>query len=269
MRQKASKLALALSGVLLFASGAAADTVLDFTDVLPDSGSINGALFSTNAQQPTGSGVIHSFVRISKANSEAVQGYNTDARPLQFDENSSPTFTRSLNKSALQSVTIGSDSYYQFLLDINQEGSDPLLSLNELQIFVGNTGSPTGATVNATTGTLSFGSQATLVYDMDGLDDANPNTSSRIDLDYNFNSGSGSGDMYAYIPTALFSGGDFITLYSKFGDLPFGNNDGYEEWAAIVGADTVIPLPAAAWAGMALFGALGASKLRRRAQQEE
>jgi len=82
--------------VVFCASRANAETVLDLTDGgLTDSGTINGALFEVNQVQPTGSGVIHSFVRMS-TNQNVEQGYNTDARPLQYDENSSPTFTRKL-----------------------------------------------------------------------------------------------------------------------------------------------------------------------------
>ena len=57
------------------------------------SGTIGGAIFQQGDTQPAGSGVIHSFVRIhGLGNVFQEQGYNTDARPLQFDENSSPTF---------------------------------------------------------------------------------------------------------------------------------------------------------------------------------
>jgi len=276
MKTKSLALALVagLASLSSLATTASADTVLDFTAPAPPpplTGSINGALYTTNVQQPTGSGVIHSFVRVSRANADEVHGYNTDGRPLQFDENNTATFTHSLNVDSLQSTVIGGVSYYQFLLDINQNNSqfpDMLLSLNELQIFLGNAPDLLGATVNAN-GLLSFGGNASLVYDMDGLDDADPTTSSRIDLNYDFNSGSGSGDMYAFIPTALFTGPNkWVYLYSKFGAEPYPNNDGYEEWAAVVGPNTVIvPIPLAAWGGMALCGFLGASKLKRRGRQ--
>jgi hypothetical protein len=263
MRRRASALTLGLATVLSLAASASADTVLDFTTTFPNSGTINGALYNTTVQQPTGSGVIDSFVRVSRANAAATEGYNTDGRPLQFDENNSATFTHSLNVNSLQSTVIGGVSYYQFLLDINQQNNPPnnLLSLNELQVFLGNAPGLLGATVNGN-GLLSFGANATLVYDMDGADTG---TGSRVDLNYNFNSGSGSGDMYAYIPTSLFTGSNkWVYLYSKFGAEPYPNNDGYEEWAAITGPNVVVPIPAAVWGGMALSGFVGASKLRRR-----
>jgi len=57
----------------------------------------------------------------------------------------------------------------------------------------------------------------------------------------------------------------YLYLYSKFGD-PNGNNDGYEEWAAVVGPNTPsgVPLPASLWGGVALLGAMGAAKIRSR-----
>lgn len=252
MRRKSLAVTLGLATMLSLGSAASAGQ-LDLTS--GGTGVINGATFSTTEQQPTGSGVIHSFVRISAANQDAVEGYNTDARPLQFDENTSPTFTRSLHLDAL----VSSNGYYQFLLDINQTSANPNLTLNELQIFLGNSATLTGATKpDATTGTLSFGTNANLVYDMDALED------SKIQLNYSLNSGSGSGDMYAYIPTSLFTGTNkWVTLYSKFGPLEFANNDGFEEWATIANPN-LVPLPAAAWGGMALCGFIGAAKIRRR-----
>src|SRR5262245_26776844 len=57
---------------------------------------INGAIFQQSDMQPTGTGHIDSFLRIqgAAAHGEVQEGYNTDARPLQFDENKSPNFTR-------------------------------------------------------------------------------------------------------------------------------------------------------------------------------
>jgi hypothetical protein len=247
-----SALAFAAGALVLGTFRANAETVLDLTGPVPQSGSIGVALYETNIQQPTGSGVIHSFVRIS-TNDDTVRGYNTDARPLQFDENSSPVFTHSLNKANLVAVTKGGVSYYQFLLDINQQGSDPLLNLNELEIYLGNAPDLSGFTPGS-----GFGANSTLVYDIDtGSDNG-------ILLDYNLNSGSGSGDMYAYIPTASFTGpNQWVYLYSNFG-VPNNNNDGYEEWAAVVGPNTPqpIPLPASVWGGLTLLGLMGAAKFR-------
>src|SRR5262249_3615353 len=82
-------------------------SVLDLTGATT-SGTINGARFQLANPQPTGSGVIDSFVRLNpggRATTE--QGYNTSGRPLRFDENSSPQFTRDLLLSSVPLVTIG------------------------------------------------------------------------------------------------------------------------------------------------------------------
>jgi len=261
MRRKVRKavcaLALAAGSVVFCASRANAETVLDLTDGgLTDSGTINGALFEVNQVQPTGSGVIHSFVRMS-TNQNVEQGYNTDARPLQYDENSSPTFTRKLPLADLQVVTKSGVDYYAFLLDINQQGSTPLLNINDIEVYQGDAKDLLGFTPGS-----GFGTHSTSVYKMDGVSD------NGILLNYNLNSGSGSGDMWMFIKKSAFSGSNpYVYLYTKFGD-PNPNNDGYEEWAAVVGPNTpsAVPLPASVWGGLTLLGVLGAAKIRSRRQ---
>jgi len=204
--------------------------------------SINNADFITVDQQPTGSGVIHSFVRIGAANQGVVEGYNTDGRPLQFDEKESATFTRSQRLDDLKVVTRNNVEYYQFLLDINQEARAPLLTLNEVEIYLGNAPDLLSYSPNRSGGGTGFGPNSSFVYDLDqGTDNA-------IDLNYNLNSGSGSGDLWAYIPKANFdaakagNNNSWVYLYSKFG-IPNANNDGYEEWSAIEGPNNNVPEP--------------------------
>ena len=188
-------------------------------------------------------------------------GYNTDGRPLQFDENSSPTFTRSQKLSDLQIVTRNNVEYYQFLLDINQQSNLPLLTLNELEIYLGNAPDLLSYSPNRSGGGTGFGPNSSFVYDLDeGTDNA-------IDLNYNLNSGSGSGDMWAFIPKAKFdaaqagNNNDFVYLYSKFG-IPHPNNDGYEEWSGIEGPNNVVPEPSSLLACLVIVMFL--AKLRRR-----
>jgi hypothetical protein len=256
--RKAGLLAAVAAGATIFSSTLNAEVAVNLT--AGGSSTINGAIFTTNDEQSTGTGVIRSFVRISD-NSSIVQGYNTDARPLQFDENNSPQFTRSLAKADLQIVKVGTTDYYKFLLDINQQDSNPLLSLNELELYVADAPDLLNFSPNHSAGGTGFGTHSTLVYDMDGAADT------RVDLNYTLNSGSGSGDLTVLIKKSLFNGPQkpWVYLYSKFGD-PNGNNDGFEEWAAIVGPSTpsAVPLPASLWGGLTLLAVLGAVKIRAR-----
>src|SRR5262245_6236332 len=103
-------------------------TMIDLTTPGSD-GTANGAIYQQCDAQPTGTGVIRSFVRVQGAasGSSVEQGYNTDGRPLQFDENKSPQFTRSLTLGDVPIVSVDGVDYRQFLLDINQRSSSPLL----------------------------------------------------------------------------------------------------------------------------------------------
>jgi hypothetical protein len=115
---------------------------------------------------------------------------------LTQDENSSPTFTHDLLASAVPVVTINGLTYYEFLLDINQTGTDPLLSLSSLSLCVSDTGNQTiSATATTCAGAGSAGA-VDLIYDLDA------GTNNSVELNYLFNSGSGSGDLFVYIPTS-------------------------------------------------------------------
>ncbi len=264
MRGRRASLIVCLAMALVGAAQARAAVIVMSPEILHDltnggSVTINNAQFVTVDQQPTGSGVIHSFVRVSAANQGVVEGYNTDGRPLQFDENNSPSFTRSQKLNDLKIVTKNGQDYYQFLLDINQESARPLLTLNELEIYLGNAPDLLSYSPNHSAGGTGFGASSSLVYDLDdGTDNA-------IDLNYNLNSGSGSGDMWAYIPKANFDAAhagnndDFVYLYSKFG-IPHANNDGYEEWSGVEGPNNTVPEPSALLVVLVIAGAMLAAR---------
>ena len=218
--KKFSMAVLALGLLLAAAPSAHATITLDLT--AGGSGTIDGAFFTTTNQSSTGSGVIDSFVRLNDGSGILEQGYNTSARPLQFDENSSPTFTHDILLASIPVVNINGTLYREFLLDINQQSSHPLLSLDQVKLFT----NPNAFTDdNNPTNIASLG---TLIYNLDGSSD------NGLKLDYNLNSGSGSGDLFMYIPDSLFpSTNQYVFLYSHFGD-DFNNNDGFEEWAVRV-----------------------------------
>ena len=236
---------------LVGSAGLSQATVLDLTTA-GSQGTINGARFFELSVAPTGTGVIQSFVRVQRNDTE--QGYNTSGRPVAFDENTSPNFTRNLTYGDIPIVTIDGIAYKEFLLDINQSNSNPLLSLDKIQIFSSAVGSQT------TTNVSSLGS---LVYDLDA------GTDSWIRMNYSLNAGSGQGDMKMYVPVSAFgaiTGNTFIYLYSAFG-LQGGNlatNDGFEEWA-VQSVTSIVPLPTSALAGGALLAGLAViRRLRRR-----
>ncbi len=206
-----------------------------------------GAIFAQINVQPTGTGVIQSFLRLQNTPTE--QGYNTDARDYnnggnytgvggvktQFDEKSDPNFTRSIQLSAVPIVKIGNINYREFFLDINENAADPghLISLDQLEIFTSSS-STLDYYTKGSTASNSFGSGSTLsgpggassnlIYTLDtGLSPSspdNPFVDNWIALDYLTSSGgSGKGDMVFYLPDSLFTGGGnpYVYLYSQFG----------------------------------------------------
>ena len=78
------------------------------------SGTVNGAFFEQIDPRSTGSGVIDPFVRVNPGGSANCEhGYNTSHRKLEFDENSSPTFTPNATASlstALMLATLATRS---------------------------------------------------------------------------------------------------------------------------------------------------------------
>jgi hypothetical protein len=208
------------------------------------SGFVKGAYFAQDGNGSSGTGTIHSFVRIS-TNDGIEQGYNTDWRPIElgFNMNNSPTFTRSLLLSDVPIVNKGGIDYREFRLDINQSnGSHALLSLDAIEIYLAASGSLTG-----------YPALGTKIFDLDG-----PTSDNWILLNGDLVAGSGGGqDMTAFIPDSLFVGGDYVYLYSKFGASEGSlhpNNDGFEEWSV---RKDVLPPPPVPVPSALLLAAMG------------
>ncbi len=210
------RLFVVLAGLLVGATGAGAAD-LDLTSP-GASGFLGEALFFQSDPQPTGTGVIDPFVRLSHNGTE--QGFNTDHNPLRGDlaDVKPGGWTHSLLVGSLMPVRHDGMLYVRFLLDINQTGANPLLSLDELKIF---TSTDPALSSNA----ALFA--ANLVYDM--------GAGNRVLLDYSLASGSGAGDMFLLVPALDLVGleDQYLVLYSKFGASggQYAANDGFEEWA--------------------------------------
>ncbi len=223
--------------------GASSSATLDLTltDSSTTQGFINDALFSNDAVG-AGTGVIDSFVRIS-TNADTEEGYNTSGRKLEFDENSSPNFTRDLQLQDIPIIYIDGTAYLEFQLDINEPDTAAarFLSLDTVEIYVSDTAisDPKGTSAYSTF--LQDPTSATLVYEMDDLTNKDDEW---VALNYSLQSGSGVSDMIMYVPLEKFSGieaDDYVTLYSEFGlqgtvtsdsmTYEWINNSGFEEWA--------------------------------------
>jgi len=195
------------------------------------SGSIGSGTFVQTDPQPTGTGVIDPFVRLEAMGQE--QGFNTDHRPLKDDlaDVKSGQWTHSVLVGELVAVDFNGVPSLRFLLDINQTGASPQLSMDELRVY-------TAATPDISDNATLFAQN--LIYDM--------GAGNRVLLDYSLNSGSGSGDMFFYLPASLFAGLDtqYLYLYSKFGASggSYASNDGFEEWAHIIFA---VPVDESSW----------------------
>lgn len=185
-------------------------------------GAINSALFQQTSAPSSETGVLNSFVRLDGTGS--VSGYNTDARPLQFDENSNRLDTHSLRLNDVPVVVVNGVAYRQFVLDINQRASSPRISLDELQIFLGDRGNVTGyRTGRGTLGGLHA------IYDLDAVNNRS------VRMNAALNNTRGSADVFVLIPDRLFtasSDNPFVYLYSKFGQKSPANG-GYEAWAVL------------------------------------
>jgi len=192
---------------------------------------INDAIYrSVDATGTVGTGVFPAFVKLN-GNADCISGYNTNGT-LEFDTNNSPLIMFTLD--TMDVVTINSKEYVEFVLDINQEKSDPLLSLDNVQLFISTSDQLSKWSDCSLTDTSTTPETAVpCIYDMDA------GTNQTVLLNYALNNGSGNGlDMSLFVPTSVFAGvtdpsKTYVYLYSAFGSYggSYIENDGPEEWA--------------------------------------
>jgi hypothetical protein len=222
---------------------------LDLTTV-GASGWVNGAYFEQIDYGSSGTGVIDPFVRLG-TNNPVERGYNTDGT-VEFNTKDDP-HTHSLALSSIPLVYIDDTLYREFMLDVGEPGNTAAsyLSLDTIEIYLADEPDLTG-----------YPSLGTKVYDLQSSGDA-------WVLLRDLNSGNGQADAFVYIPDSLFSGGDYVYMYSKFGESEsstYANSGSFEEWAVRVGVAPPprpgVPAPGALL--LALLGGNGVLWLRRR-----
>ena len=257
---------------LLAASGVPAFGATLDLDVV-DSGVINGGTFSRADDQPFGSdhkvflryqdmGGDHGQVDDPNIN-EQEEGYNSDYRPVQFEELTDAVHTHSILLSDLDIV----DGKIHFILDNNEPNSTAqrTISLEELEVYYAGEG---GDLANGKSGdTFLDGNGDPLsvlkIYDMDEGPDGNS-----IVLMTDINHGSGQADMTLSINAPDFGDFKYLILYAKQGSTQ-PTEGGFEEWGVKVGENPpVIPLPAAAWSALSMLGTLGMVQKIRRARRQ-
>src|SRR5437763_2768120 len=199
--------ALIAAGILAIASAAQA-TIVDLGS--SGSGTLNGALFETNSDHPTGTGVYDPFLTIQ--NKDWEQGYNSSTG--NFDTKREPQWNHEIRFSDLQVTTINNIQYIGLSVDINENGKNPLISLDGLKIFT----SSTLQSSTSTNGSGFFnGSLGTLRYDL---------RNNQV-LYNDQNTGSGGGEINIFVPLSFFAGtnaNDYVYVYQRWGNT--GPSDG-------------------------------------------
>jgi hypothetical protein len=243
--------ALVAAGMFAIA-GVAQATVLDLGS--SGSGTVNGALFQTNNDHPTGTGVYNPFLTVQ--NDPWEQGYNSSVG--NFDTKREPQWNHEIQFSDLQATTINGVQYFGFSVDVNEPGGNKAgISLNGLSVW-------TSSTLQSSTSTNSSGyfngSLGTLRYDL----------GNNSVLYNDQNTGSGGGDINIYIPVSYFAGTqgtDYVYMYQRWGNTD-ASQGGFEETRLIAGLAPV-PEMSAFFPIVGLLVAVGSTSIlrRRRAAQ--
>jgi len=236
-----------IAAAALVVSSAAQATVVDLGS--SGSGTANGALFETNNDHPTGTGVYNPFLTIQNTGFE--QGYNSSTG--NFDTKREPQWNHEIKFSDLQTTTINGTAYFGFSIDINEPGgARSLISLDAFRVY-------TSSTLQSSTSTDASGffngSLGTLRYDL----------GNNVVLYNDQNTGSGGGDINIYIPVSFFAGtsaSDYVYVYERFGNTDMSEG-GFEETSLIRGL-TPVPEMSALFPIVGLLVAVGSTHVLRR-----
>jgi hypothetical protein len=232
------------------------------------------AYFTNDTTQPAGTGVFEPFLTIQHNGVE--EGYNSSNQQAPFDVKRVPQWNHEFTVGEMKanaSVTIGNDTYYRFLIDINEPNATnahdekPLISLDRLKMFTSSTAGQT---------TYNVESLGVKRFDLD-LNPSGVFSNSFVLYD-DRNNGSGQADIAFLIPSAAFASAansDYVYMYQMFGeqasadiaDVDNSTEGGYEETRfggvnfgpvpVIPEVSTLCPL------GAMLFMACGGRRFRR------
>jgi hypothetical protein len=206
---------------------------------------IGGAIFTTNDNQSTGTGVINPFLRLQANGNEAGINSNEGQAKL-FDDTKAGIWTHDIKLADLGTKLIDGSNYFVFLLDVNENNSAAghLISLDTFQLYTRTTSITDG--VADTLAAVQAGGNLRFNMDTPG--------NNEVLLDYSLNNGSGSGDLFVYVPTSLFSAdssNSFLYLYTQFGykgvigerpnTIDYRSDAGFEEWATSKSKSTGVP----------------------------
>ena len=203
----------------------------------------NSVKFIFDQQQPSGTGVLDSFLRVQRNGTE--QGYNTtvaNAGQLPFEEKFG-NFTHDVLFSSMKSA----NGVFSFVLDIGEpvNKTNSLLSLDGLKLYKATSGGQNSSTTDGSGN--ANGIIGTLLWNMDALAD----NYILLDANRNGNPGNGVSDMLMEVPEAVFTGmmpNEYFILWSRFG-LQEGATAGagsfgtFEEWALLLPGLPVVGVP--------------------------
>jgi len=227
-------IALAAIGLGLTAQPAKAGYI-DLTSS-GSSTTINGAFFNQadSVNMNAGTGLFPSFVQLT-GNDGIKQAFNSTN--AAFDNGNSAQHNYAIQMSDLRIIIRGGQSYFKFVLDINEsKNADRFLSLDALQVYTSTTpnlSSASGPNQVTIAGNGTLPDLGTQRYNM--------GAGNGVLLDYSNASGSGFADLSVYIPVFSAAATDYVYLYSKVGAAGlnpsggpagnYANSDGFEEWA--------------------------------------
>jgi len=194
-----------------------------------------GVIFNQINPQATGTGLIDSFAQVGQPGGSLTftQAYNTTVNNV-LNNGASDNFNHALLLTSVPTVLVNGTTYREFVLDINETGANPLVSVSDIQVFLTNTGNQSVDTFDSKN-QLNL-ADSKLIYRLDG--NGAPGQDDSIKMNYSLNNGSGSGDMIMLVPNSLFTAGySQVVLFSSFGK-PYPQDDGFEEWFVCRNKDT-------------------------------